>query len=113
MARSRSRSPSGLSGERRESPFPHRRHHDAERERRPKKSSGGLRWKEKRKPEEFDQRDEWRGLERGYRERARSPERERRWERSRSGERYRRDDRYSRDDQYDRRRREDDRIERD
>ncbi|KZZ94472.1 hypothetical protein AAP_01772 [Ascosphaera apis ARSEF 7405] len=107
MARSRSRSPRGADGDSRRSPSPHPRHHDTDRERRPKKSSGGFRWKEKRRPEESEHRDERRGLERGYRERARSPERERRRERSRSGDRYRRNDRYSRDDAYDRRRRDD------
>lgn len=47
---------------------------------RPKKSSGGFRWKEKRRDNDSGARDDERRLERGYRDRgdrSRSPRRER------------------------------------
>lgn len=72
-----SRSPSLKQDDRRRSRSP-RRHYSGDNEtEKPKKRTGGFRWKEKRPPTDDEPSDSRRGLERGYREKnnERSPER--------------------------------------
>ncbi|OLN86742.1 Ubiquitin-like modifier hub1 [Colletotrichum chlorophyti] len=77
--RSRSRSP--------------RRDRDRDTERERPKKQGGFKWKDKSRRDDRDERDNRRGLERGYRNRSRSPRRDRDKERDRCGDRDRNFDR--------------------